>query len=174
MAYAREQSMYPHVCEWLKAFLADRHAAGSVRVIVASRNSLSRLVQHTGLATSLPAEWPSWDIHVDVVGLVRAATSIETAFVECKNVPITLGHLSQLLGYSRVARPLYSFLISPQGMSGALRSLLQTYQRTDILEYHVVRGKVARSIVVGRWDEAARTLDWGSIVGADASYVGRL
>ena len=36
----------------------------------------------------------------------------------------------------RVAAPIYSYLISPSGVGGILRSLILTRDRSDILEYH--------------------------------------
>jgi hypothetical protein len=112
-----------------------------------------------------PPEWTTWDIHVDVAGFVIQNGRAELAFVECKLMSLSLMHFSQLLGYSRVAKPLFSFLVSPQGISGSMLSLLETYHRTDILEYVWLRGSVARTICIAKWDAPAKTIDLGSCIG---------
>ncbi|MCC7355454.1 MAG: hypothetical protein IT330_17065 [Anaerolineae bacterium] len=174
MTYRQESDMYPFVCQWLTGFLSDRHRHATIRVFDSSRKSLSRLIQETGLITNLPPEWPSWDIHVDVVGFALTEKATGLAFVECKNVGITLGHVSQLMGYSRVALPQYSFIVSPQGASDSLRSLLLTFGRLDVLHYQSQAGRLPRSIVVARWDETANCIDVGSLVTNDVNRLGRL
>jgi hypothetical protein len=172
--FQKESGMYPPVCKWLEKFLQDRYRNASVRVFDASRKSLARLVQETGLIANLPPEWLSWDIHVDVVGFATANKSTDLAFVECKNEAITLGHVSQLLGYSRVALPQYSFIVAPQGASDSLRSLLLTYHRLDVLEYFRHPGSLPRSILVAQWNETAGCIDPGSIITGDSNKLGKL
>ena len=108
MPEAPERDMYPPVRVWLERFLVDRHPGWDVRVLDGSRTSLARLVEREGLAEGLAPEWRSWDIRVDVVGFAIGEGGTRLAFVECKPSSITLRDLSQLLGYSRVARPEYS------------------------------------------------------------------
>jgi hypothetical protein len=178
MSFVSEKEMYPPVCAWLEKFLRGRHRRADVRVFDASRRSLARLIHENGLHANLPPEWPSWEIFVDVVGFARtsweifvdvvgfARTSRKTylAFIECKNTAITLSHLSQLLGYSRISQPHYALLVAPQGPSDALRSLLLTFGRKDVLAYRARAGKLAQSIAIARWDETGACLDLGSII----------
>jgi hypothetical protein len=164
MSYQREKDMYPPVRRWLQGFLRSKHRGADIQVFDSSRKSLARLIQETGLLRNLPLEWPSWDIYVDVVGFACTAKTTALAFVECKNGAITLAHLSQLLGYSRVALPRYSILIAPQGASSALNSLLVTFGRTDVLQYHTPSGQLSRSVAIAKWDENGACLDLGSII----------
>lgn len=164
MAYLKETDMYPGVCKWLDVFLRSRHRRAEVNVFDSSRKSLTRLIQETGLFHNLPAEWQSWDIYVDIVGFARVPDNTILAFAECKNEPITLSHLSQTIGYSRIARPDYSVVLSPQGASNSLRSLLTTFGRTDVLIYHSEAGKVSRSIAVAQWNETASTVEMGTVI----------
>lgn len=174
MTYKKEDQMYSPACAWLEDFLSNKHPGWQVRVFDSSRRSLARLIQDCGLTANLPPEWPSWDIHVDVVGFCIKGRQTELAFIECKNIAITLGHISQVLGYSRVAQPQYSLVISPAGASDALKSLLVTFRRTDILEYQQQPGRLGRAIVVAQWDEAANAIDYGSVITTDVNYLGRL
>ncbi len=81
------------------------------------------------------------------------------AFVECKVAPITLRDVGQLLGYSLVARPLLSFLVSPSGLSDRLATLLLTFGRHDVLTYG--RNRMIRLAV---WDTARREIDLSTLV----------
>lgn len=84
-----------------------------------------------------------------LTGVILLNDKAELAFVECKLSKITLKDVSQLLGYSKVACPVHSFIISPKGMSNAVSYLLQTLRRYDILAY-----SENRKIRVGSWDES--------------------
>jgi hypothetical protein len=155
----READLYPDVVNWLAQYLKDRHANSVISTFDTSRKSLVRLIQEKELMLNLPPDWTSWDIFVDVVGFVISPTETQLALVECKNEAITLNHLSQIIGYSRVVRPRYAFLTAPQGVSGALSQLLNTFNRRDILIYGTPPGKRAYSIQVGRWDVNGKQID---------------
>jgi len=67
--------------------------------------------------------------------------------------------------YSRIAQPLYSFLISPVGFSLSLVSLLEKYQRRDVLEYHWEPGKLPRQLIVAQWEMTSRHLNRHTMIG---------
>jgi hypothetical protein len=157
--------MYPDVCLWLEGFLESRFRNAEVEVYDLSESPLSHFLR-TYKKGRFPAEWVTWDIRVDVVGFIYFPDQLTSlAFVECKNMRLALRDLSQLLGYSRVALPLYSFLISPVGLSSTLASLLQEYRRFDVLEYHWDRGKRPRQVTVAQWDIVARNLNRHTMIG---------
>ena len=165
MKYESEKDMYSDVRQWLENFLKDRFQQADVDVHILSHTSLSRFLS-TYNQGDFHEEWVTWNIKVDVVGFVHQSNKPTTlAFVECKNIKLTLAHLSQLLGYSRIAQPLYSFLISPVGFSSALVSLLQEYQRRDVLEYHWEPGRIPRQIIVSEWDIATCNLNRNTMIG---------
>jgi len=151
-SYRQEKEMYPDVCVWFKTFLDSRFRNANNNVYDLSKISLSKFIA-TNHIENLPGEWVTWDIKVDIVGFIQQSdrpTSL--AFVECKINSLTLAHLSQLLGYSRIALPVFSFLISPSGMSSSLVSLLKEYQRFDVLEYYWEKGKTPRRVITAKWD----------------------
>lgn len=140
-----EHAMYAPVTEWLRRFMASRFPRAEISVEDTHNVSLSRFVQDAGIQRFYP-EYQSFDVKVDVVGLVRSARTCSLVLVECKINPVNLRDVGQLLGYSLVVQPAASFLISPRWWSGSLRSLLETYERTEVLRY----GK--RAIRVCKWD----------------------
>src|SRR5713101_1435602 len=103
--------MYAPVGEWLRGFIQDRHRKATVQIFDASRVSLARLINDNALGAGISAEWVSWDVHVDVVGFAVEPSRTHMAFVECKMSAATQRDLSQLLGYSAIAAPRYSFLL---------------------------------------------------------------
>lgn len=165
MRYKSESDMYPDVCRWLKDFLTSRFQSADVDVYDLSQTPLSRFLRSYDKG-EFPPERVTWDIRADVVGFIHQPREITSlAFVECKNNKLTLSHLSQLLGYSRIAQPQFSFLISPEGFSRTLVSLLQDYQRYDVLEYHRESGRLPRQIVVAEWDRVACNLNRQTMIG---------
>ena len=172
MHYATEKEMYPEVCRWLEGFLHQRHPHSNVSVLDASRQPVYRVLRQLPL-TGLPGDWQSWDIRADVLGIVSSKLSTRLAIVECKNRTITLAHLSQLLGYCRVAQPEYAFILSPFGASDLLKRLLLTYGRKDVLVYQHREGRIARSLIIARWDPTTNSLDYASLVTGDDN-VGRI
>lgn len=165
MKYKSEKDMYPDVCQWLEAFLKDRFRQAEIDVRILAYTPISRFLR-TYNRGNFPAEWVTWNIKVDVIGFVHHLNKPTTlVFVECKNTKLTLAHLSQLLGYSRIARPTYSFLISPVGFSTSLVSLLQEYQRRDVLEYHWEPGKLPRQVIVAQWEMTGRNLNRNAMIG---------
>lgn len=165
MRYESESEMYPDVCRWLKGFLATRFQSADVDVYDLSHIPLSHFLRSYDKG-DFPPERVTWDIRVDVVGFIHQPQEITAlAFVECKNNQLTLAHLSQLLGYSRIALPLFSFLISPVGFSSTLVSLLRNYQRHDVLEYHWESGRRSRQVIVAEWDMVACNLNRQTMIG---------
>ena len=163
--YESESAMYPDVCHWLKDFLTSRFQSADIDVFDLSHTPISRFLNSYGKG-EFPPERVTWDIRVDVVGFIHQPHELTSlAFVECKNKKLTLSNLSQLLGYSRIAQPLFSFLISPAGFSSTLVSLLQDYQRHDVLEYHWESGRRPRQIVVAEWDRVACNLNRHTMIG---------
>lgn len=149
--------MYPEVCAWLQSTLQSRFPKSGIVVADTSQITLSSYLEREGLSTLFP-DYQTYEINVDVTGIVKGKTS-HLAFVECKLTPLTLRDLSQLLGYSKVAKPIYSILVSPAGMSKALTLLLKVYRRYDVLEY----AEDAR-LKIGKWDPIRKTLDPATII----------
>lgn len=149
--------MYPDVCAWLQGLLKSRFPKATVKVFDTSRVTLGKFLEEEGLADLFP-DYQTYEINVDVTGIVRTKKP-SLNFVECKLTPLTLRDLSQLLGCSKVAQPLYSILVSPVGISKALALLLKVYRRYDVLEY--AEGK---RLKVGTWDAVRKTVDPATLI----------
>jgi len=156
--------MYPHVMVWLEQFLSERFKRRRITVRDTSKQPLKRVLQDEGLSPSNKPEWQTYDVRVDITGLIVKQTAVDIALIECKNKPIALRDVSQLLGYSRVVLPIYACILSPAGVSSDVTSLLKTYNRYDILEYNWPKGKMAQSIVVGTWNERHQNIDRSSLI----------
>ena len=161
----RVMDLYPDVCQWLENFLKDRFRQSEVDVRTLPHTPISRFLSTYDRGNFL-GEWHSWNIKVDVVGFVHHVDKpTDLVLVECKNAKLTLAHLSQLLMYSRIARPLYSFLISPAGFSRSLVALLQEYHRHDVLVYHSEDGKLPRQVIVAEWEMTSCNLNRHTMIG---------
>jgi len=151
--------MYDPVREWLQSVLTARYPDGEVVTAATGSIALFRWLEHHGLADHFD-DYLTYDIKVDVLGMVLMRGTPELAFVECKTRPIALKDVAQLLGYSRVAKPSLSLIISPGGMSRPLDRLLRDYERFDVLKY----AEPARYIRIATWDVRRRTISMETLI----------
>ena len=149
--------MYPDVCRWLENVLRANFKRARIHVADTSSVTLANYLEQTNLAEFFP-DYQTFEINVDVTGVIQKKKS-SISFVECKNTLLTLRDLSQLLGYSRVAQPVFSILVSPAGISKALSLLLRVYRRYDVLEY--ADGK---RLHIGVWDSVRKTIDPANLI----------
>lgn len=160
MALLSETALYPPVARWLQAFLAARFPRATVTVYDTHAVVLNRFIAQHGLDHFFPTPvWQAYEIKVDLTAFVQQATGTVLVFVECKRAPLSLRDLAQILGYARVARPHLALLLSPAGPGDALRTLLETYGRLDLLEYDWPPRQAPRRLIVGRWQVATASPD---------------
>ena len=152
--------MYPHVKSWLKAYLQSLNAQATVTTFDTSTVALSRFLESHNLQGFFP-QYHSYDIYVDVTGIIQTRDVVYLAFVECKLNPIGLRDLSQLLGYSKVASPIYSIITSPAGIGSAITYLLKSYGRLDVLEY-----AHGRRLKIATWDSDRREIKLPTLIPA--------
>lgn len=132
--YKKEADMYAPVRDWWEGFLKERHKRSEVNVYDTSAIVLHRFIQEHHLEAFFP-DYLTYEVEVDITGVILTLDKAKLALVECKLAPISLRDIGQMLGYSRVVRPEYSLLISPRGLTEGLSRLLQSYQRFDVLDY---------------------------------------
>ncbi len=172
MAYRNETEMYPDVTAWLARVLGSRFPRCEVDVRDTHASSLNEYIKRNGLQRHFRSDiWQTYEIRVDITAFMVHRDRPELVFVECKVIPISLLHVSQLLGYSRVAYPLMSYLISTEGIGNAVAVLISRYDRIDILQYFWEKGKQPRSVILGKWNEQLKEVDVSSILPPGASLV---
>jgi hypothetical protein len=146
MTIRSERELYAPVRAWFQDLLARRFRNHTVRAYDTSHTRASSLIVQQGVQAAFP-QAAAWDIQADITALIIGRES-RIAFVECKKGRITLKDVGQLLGYSRVARPAASVLLSVEPPSDPLRTLLVTYGRYDILEYDENKSRIK----IVQWD----------------------
>jgi len=132
--YKKEFQMYAPVRGWWERFLKERHKRSQVSVYDTSKIVLYRFIQEHQLEALFP-DYLTYEVEVDITGIILTGDEAKLALVECKLMPITLRDVGQMLGYSKVVRPLYSLMLSPRGLSDSLIRLLKSFQRFDVLDY---------------------------------------
>jgi len=154
--YSNEIEMYPDIIEWLKKNLEQKFGkkAKKITVIDTHDSDLLNFIMQLNYQKFFP-EFTTYKIRQDITGFIEYEDKVELVFVECKNTSLSLIHLSQLIGYSCIALPIYSILLSPQGMGQTLNKLLKSYNRLDILEF-----RPKRMIQVIKWDKAKQDVDY--------------
>jgi hypothetical protein len=156
--FKKESQMYPEVMEWLERILLSRYPRSQVHVHNTSQVSLWKFLRENDYARYFK-DYQTYEIQVDITGIVLKKKTAVLSFIECKTKSITLKDISQLLGYSRVASPHYSLLISIRGISKSVSCLLRTFSRYDILEY-----AKNKRIKIANWDLSRKEIDIRSIL----------
>jgi len=149
--------MYPHVRSWFEKVLQGKFKRARISVVDTSKKVLSKWLFEKGYHRYFK-DYSTYEIEVDITGVIESEKT-ELAFVECKLNKITLRDLSQLLGYSKVALPLLSIVLSPKGISDSMNLLLNVSRRNDVLYY-----ANDKSIIIGKWDETRKEIDQSSII----------
>jgi len=164
--YKKEKEMYEDVCEWLKNTLNNKFKkAERITVADTSEKVLSKWLIEMGFHKFFP-DYQTYEIQVDVTGVILEKDQANLAFVECKLDKMNLRDLSQLIGYSKVARPAISILLSPKGLSDSMNLLFNVFRRNDILFY-----SPKRFILIARWDETRKEIDMSSLIPKGSSHI---
>lgn len=147
--------MYPDIVKWLKIDLMQKFGkkAKKINVLDTHDSDLCNFIIKLNYQKFFP-EFTTFKIRQDITGFIEYTNKVELVFVECKNTTLSLINLSQLIGYSSIALPIYAILLSPQGMGTTITKLLKTYNRRDVLEF-----KPNRRIQVIKWDFNKQDID---------------
>ncbi len=153
--YKSEIEMYPDIIQWLDKRLNEKYANKAKKIIVLDTHDsdLSNFIMKLNYQKFFP-EFTTYKIRQDITGFIEYEDKIDLVFVECKNAKLNLINLSQLIGYSCIALPIFSILIAPQGMGTTLSKLLNSFNRKDILEF-----RPNRKIQVLKWDYNKKDID---------------
>lgn len=153
--YTNEIEMYPEIAKWLLIKLTQKFGKkAKITVIDTHDSDLSNFIMQLNFQKFFP-EFSTYKIRQDITGFIEYKDKVDLVFVECKNTSLSLIHLSQLIGYSCIALPIYSILLSPQGMGHTLNKLLKSYNRVDILEF-----RPNRTIHIIKWDKNKQDADF--------------
>jgi len=154
--YSTEIEMYPDIIRWLENDLIQKYGKKARRVTVLDTHDsdLSNFLMKLGYQKFFP-EFATYQIRQDITGFIEYSDRVDLVFIECKNEPLSLMHLSQLIGYSCIALPVNAILLSPQGMGTTMSKLLQTFNRKDILEF-----RPQKRIQIIKWDYNKQDVDY--------------
>lgn len=136
--------------EWLVEHCTCRFPKATVESFDEPRTVLLRdIMMRNGLESAWP-ESSTWSVTMDAVVLIRCASSVSLALAKLKANRIRIADVGEMAVSCQVIRPTFAFLLSPDGLSRSLLTLLQYFGRWDILKYH------EQFIRVGSWDSPNR------------------
>jgi len=154
----QEIALYPSMLNWLQTYLENKHPKATIKTYDVHAVDLSDFIQRNNYTKFFP-EYATYKIRVDLLGVIIENDKCKLVFVEVKDTPLSLINLSQLLGYCKILRPEFAYLISPQGLSRPLSQLLVHFNRLDILEFD--KNKFAR---VAKWNPTRNAIENDSII----------
>lgn len=157
-----EKDLYPDIEKWLNQYLTDNYKKYTITTTSESSNkTLDTVLENYGI---IIGELKGLLIKVDVIGILQRnkGSQIDTklVFVEVKDELLTLKDLGQLWGYTKLANPIESFLISSEGL-GTLQIILDVHNRTDLLVYGENGEKFMK---VAKWDDARKMIDYRTLI----------
>ena len=153
--YRNEIEIYPDLIVWLEKKLKDDFGkkAKKITVLDTHDSDLSNFIIKLKYQRFF-ADFPTYKIRQDITGFIEYEDKVELILVEVKIGQLKLIDLSQIIGYSCIALPIFSILIAPAGMGSTLAKLLTSFGRKDILEF-----RPGRKIKVLKWDEKKQDID---------------
>ncbi|MGJ8743203.1 hypothetical protein [Polaribacter sp.] len=154
--YSNEIEIYPDLIVWLENRLKGDFGrkAKKITVLDTHDSDLSNFIIKLKYQRFFP-NFTTYKIRQDITGFIEYENKVELVFVEVKIGQLKLIDLSQLIGYSCIALPLFSILIAPAGMGSTLAKLLTSFNRKDILEF-----RPGRKIEVLKWDAIKQDIDF--------------
>jgi len=154
--YNNEIEIYPDLIVWLENRLKGDFGrkAKNINVLDTHDSDLSNFIIKLKYQRFFP-DFTTYKIRQDITGFIEYEDKVELVFVEVKIGQLKLIDLSQLIGYSCIALPIFSILIAPEGMGSTLAKLLTSFNRKDILEF-----RPGRKIQVLKWDAKKQDIDF--------------
>lgn len=158
MNYSSEKEMYPDVIYWLNIYLQHKYPKATIKSYDTSKENLCEFIRRHKLSKYF-SESETYIIKVDVTGIVIYREKCFLAFVECKLNSISLKDVSQIIGYSKVVKPVLSLIISPQGISTPVNRLINIYRRYDILTY-----QDDLKVRIAKWNKSTKDIDISTLL----------
>jgi hypothetical protein len=154
--YANEIEIYPDIITWLEKRLTEQFGkkAKKITILDTHDSDLSNFIIKLKYQRFF-SDFTTYKIRQDITGFIEYEDKVELVFVEVKIGQLKLIDLSQLIGYSCIALPIFSILIAPEGMGSTLAKLLTSFNRKDILEF-----RPGRKIQVLKWDPIKQDIDF--------------
>ncbi len=154
--YRNEIEIYPDIIVWLENRLKGDFGRKAKKITVLDTHDsyLSNFIIKLNYQRFF-SDFTTYKIQQDITGFIEYEDKVELVFVEVKIGQLKLIDLSQLIGYSCIALPIFSILIAPAGMGSTLAKLLTSFNRRDILEF-----RPGRKIEVLKWDGVKQDIDF--------------
>ncbi|MFX1504001.1 MAG: hypothetical protein ACFFDH_23770 [Promethearchaeota archaeon] len=150
----KEKDLYPGIRDWLYKILKSKYKNKKSAAYDTSEKNLNKFIQEKGWI-SLSPEYAEYEIKVDILGVVFDKDKIDFLLIEVKNTKISLKDISQLIGYTRVVKPINSMILSPNWVSDPVKKLFEVYKRFDVLKYEKIK-----IIKVCKWDQEKKDIDY--------------
>lgn len=153
----KEKDLYEPIQGWLQTLLENYYPSKRIRTFITSEVSLAKFIQSKGWMDKFPG-YMTYECKVDVLGLIEGNRKADFILIEVKLKPLSLTNIAQLIGFTRVIKPLHSLIISPKWLSSPMKTLFDIYRRFEILTF----GK-NQSIRICKWDTEKKDIDYNFI-----------
>lgn len=150
----KELELYQPVKIWLNGYLKRNLKPQSIiKTYIGANEFISKILIRKGFSNKIKYSY-LFNIKVDVFSVVLQNDKAGLVLVECKTTKLTLQHLSQLMGYSRIIQPVGAVLLSPKGRTTGLNAFLSGSREYNLLSY----GN-NRKITIAKWNREKNEVD---------------
>lgn len=139
---------------WLEGFLIERFSkTHNVQVLIPDSN-LSKLqmpaIKH------IDGYW-AYEFKPDVLGILEDKQSdmVELVFINRSTSALSLKEIGELYCYSKIAKPLFSFITSPLGLASDVALLLLDKE----VQNSVLSFDSDRTIIIFKWDTSSSNIE---------------
>ena len=149
----KEKDLYPEITDWFKQYLTDKYKNHNITTTYeTSKKSLDAVLSSYGLRFD---HLSGLLIKIDILGIItKNNNNPQLAFIEVKDEDLTLKDLGQLWGYTMIANPIESFLISSTGI-GSLYKIFKIHRRMELLHYGD-----GRMMNIVKWNSDRKIIDY--------------
>ena len=149
----KESILYEPIKNWINDYLQRALKPQNIRTYVGANEFISKILIRENYSTKITNSH-FFNIKIDIFSVIVKNNKIKLVLIECKKNRLSLIHLSQLVGYSRVINPVCSILLSPEGLTTGLANFLDGDSTNNLLNY----GN-NRKIIVARWIKSRGEVD---------------
>lgn len=143
---------------WATSYFKNKYKPTYIKFFDTSANYLNKFIIDNNLVKFIKSDYLSWNIEVDIFGIMIKNNKSKIILIEAKNKKLSLMNLSQLIGYSKVVEPDFSFLISDKSASNNLHDVFKKYTRNDLL--NLKNRNTSSKISILKFDLQKKDVDW--------------
>ena len=149
----KESTLYEPIKDWMNDYLKRVFKTQNIKTYVGANEFISKILIRENYSKKITNSH-FFNIKIDIFSVIVKNNKIKLVLIECKKDRLSLIHLSQLIGYSKIINPVCSILLSPKGLTTGLVNFLDGDSAHNLLNYDH-----NKKIIIARWIKSRNEVD---------------